>query len=997
MVRTFIITFCIIFNALLCLSQEEHNNKREFRGVWIATVSNIDWPSKPGLSAKKQKQEFIDIINYHKSLGINAVIVQIRPSSDAFYNSPYEPWSYWLTGKQGKKPNPYYDPLEFMIKEAHQGNMEFHAWINPFRASLSENTKTRKSHITRKHPEWILEYAGQKVINPGIPEARAYIIKIINDIVKRYEIDAIHFDDYFYPYPENGEEFPDEKVFKKNNHGFENIEDWRRNNIDMLIKGIHDSIINIKPEVKFGISPFGIWRNKKSDSLGSSTYGLPSYDAIYADSRKWLQNGWIDYIVPQVYWSMENKYASYDTLVNWWNKNAFNRHLYIGHSAYKINDDKDKSWQDLKQIPNQIKLNRALENPKGSVFFSSKVLVNNKGFLADSLKNRYYKYPALLPLMPWKDSIAPEPPMNLKITKNNKGVFIRWDKAGKARDGDQASAYVIYRFTNKSYSPTLASSIAGIVNASVHTFLDTLVRNKDSVTYGVTALDNMHNESPICLKAKAIAKAKIQQATVYIDGAEITRSIQAQVSRKPTRVILEKLPPDIKPSSLRIETEEPIELISYKHSLYQPKPLLTKQEEKNISDSIAYFKILITSINDSLDVYSKKQQFLLENQKITGTNAVSSIEDIKKYNEYFSEQLFILKERKRNLHKRKTLYSTKIRNLENKYKIKDINKEKQYSKIEIAVVSQKDIKGHLNIKYFTDSAAWDPYYHLHYYSDSIPVSLNYYAKVWQNTGEIWKDVKLKLASISKNFSSGQFFKDNSIMYSLHDLRSNKIPENFGEHSLKSSIPPRKRKPTIEPVTIHTSMNKVTLESSASSTHILYKNESLSPGYIYENFPKENLSFMKIAVLDQWNQLGLYPGKMKVFYKDTRVNSFDMSLGFDTLFIPMMKTTAIKTKKEEFEVESMFCLNPFRKKKLLRYALEIKNDKNIPVNIRLKQAVPRSTNKSLQIVPFSEGGMYDKKEHNLYWKFTLQPKEKRIHDYKFILDYPARMEPKILKK
>lgn len=997
MKRIFLIPFFITLLCVHCLSQEEVNLKREFRGVWIATVSNIDWPSKPGLPAEKQKQEFIELLDYHEAMGVNAVIVQIRPASDALYNSNYEPWSYWLTGKQGKKPKPYYDPLEFMIKEAHQRNMEFHAWVNPFRATISENTKTRKNHITRKHPEWILKYAGQKVINPGIPGARAYIINVINDIVRRYDIDAIHFDDYFYPYPENGEVFPDEKDFKKNKTGFDNIDDWRRNNIDILIKGIHDSINTIKPEVKFGISPFGIWRNKKSDSLGSSTLGLPSYDAIYADSRKWLQNGWIDYIVPQIYWSLENKYASYDTLVNWWNKNAFNRHLYIGHSAYKIFDDKDKAWQDLKQIPNQVKLNRSLKNVDGSVFFSSKVLVNNKGFLADSLKNTYYKFPALLPLMPWKDSIPPEPPMNLQTSTSKKGIFIRWDEAGIAADGDKATAYVIYRFTGESYSPTLASSIAGIVNSSVQTFLDTLAFNIDSVTYGVTALDNMHNESIICLKTKAFAKAKIRQATVYIDGAEITRNVQAQVSRKPTRLILEKLPPSIKPSSLRVETKEPVELISYKHSLYRPMPILTKQEEKTILDSIAYFESLITSINDSLEVYSNKQNFLLENQKITGTTAVKSIEDIKSFNEYFSDQLFTIKKKQRNLHKHKNLYLLKINELENKYPTKDINSEKKYSRIEIAVVSSKNVKGNLNIKYFTDSAAWDPFYHLHYSSDSLPVALNYYASVWQKTGENWQDIKLKLASISKDFSQGQFFKDNLARYSLQDLRSGEIQERPGETLIESNISSHNRKQIIEPVSIHTSRNNVNLETSVSPTNILYKKEQLNLHYIYKNLLDEESGLMKTAILDQWDQLGIYPGKMEVFFKETRVNSFDMLLGFDTLFIPIIKTTKIKIKKEEFEAEKKFSVNIFRKKKQLRYTIEIKNDKNVPVNIHFNQPVPSSTHKDLQIGPFLERGIYDKKDQMLHWKFTLQPREKRTLNYKFILNYPIGMEPKILKR
>ncbi|RYE52282.1 MAG: glycoside hydrolase, partial [Sphingobacteriales bacterium] len=256
--------------------------KREFRGVWVATVENIDWPSKPGLTADQQKQELIGILEQHKANGINAIMLQIRPAADAFYSRSREPWSKWLTGKQGLAPAPGYDPLEFAINEAHLRGMELHAWFNPYRASMGASTVFSPDHMTQKRPDLFFTYGGKKQFDPGIPEVRDYIIQVVLDVVKGYDIDGVHFDDYFYPYRIEGQKINDAATYSKYNQGFGNIADWRRNNVNILIKSLNDSIHYHKKHVKFGISPFGIWRNFKEDTLGSRTNGLSNYGELYA-------------------------------------------------------------------------------------------------------------------------------------------------------------------------------------------------------------------------------------------------------------------------------------------------------------------------------------------------------------------------------------------------------------------------------------------------------------------------------------------------------------------------------------------------------------------------------------------------------------------------------------------------------------------------------------------------------------------------------------------
>ncbi len=327
------------------LFSQSDSPKREFRGIWIATVENIDWPSNKYLSTAEQQQEFINIIDQVKKYRLNAVFIQIRPSCDAFYPSEKEPWSEWLTGKQGKKPDPYYDPLKFLIDECHKRGIEIHAWFNPFRSVVNSNiSDISGKHISKTHPSWNINYGKFKWLNPGLPEVRNYVTGIVLEVVRKYNIDGVHFDDYFYPYPIKNKRFPDERTFARYSRGIRNLDMWRRDNIDLFVKQVSDSIRSIKQSCKFGVSPFGIWKNYKSDNSGSATNGSESYSKTYSDSKKWLMEGWVDYLVPQLYWNIGNPNADYKTLAEWWSKNSFGRNIYIGQAIYKIGNEFNNEW-----------------------------------------------------------------------------------------------------------------------------------------------------------------------------------------------------------------------------------------------------------------------------------------------------------------------------------------------------------------------------------------------------------------------------------------------------------------------------------------------------------------------------------------------------------------------------------------------------------------------------------------------------------------------------
>ncbi|MBX3257489.1 MAG: family 10 glycosylhydrolase [Chitinophagaceae bacterium] len=407
---SWILVSCLIS---ICFAQPKY----EFRAAWIATVDHIDWPSRGNYNSDSQKAEFIKILDMHVQNGMNAVVMQIRPAADAFYPSQYEPWSQWLTGKQGKPPAPYYDPLEFMIEEAHKRGLEFHAWCNPYRAEFSiGKSSIAPTHITRVHPEWFLAYGGKRYFDPGNKQAQDFVVKVIRDIVSRYDVDALHFDDYFYPYRIAGKEFPDNKTYAQYGAGMDKNA-WRRSNVDSIIVKLNRAIKEEKSYCRFGISPFGVWRNKSQDSLGSNTSaGQTNYDDLYADILLWLREGYIDYVVPQLYWEHGHRAAPYEVLVDWWANNSFGKHCYIGLGYYK--GGSNTRWKDKNIIPEQIRDARKYATLQGQVYFSSKSFVSNPNGWNDSLRNSYYKYPALIPPMYWIDSAKPTPPVITSISSS---------------------------------------------------------------------------------------------------------------------------------------------------------------------------------------------------------------------------------------------------------------------------------------------------------------------------------------------------------------------------------------------------------------------------------------------------------------------------------------------------------------------------------------------------------------------------------------------------
>lgn len=474
--------------------------KREFRAAWIATVENIDWPSRKALSTEAQQREFRDMLDLHQQTGMNAAIVQIRAAADAFYAKSPEPWSEWLTGQQGLAPNPFYDPLEFMIREAHSRGIEFHAWFNLDRASYSRSSALVPTHISYQQPGWVYEYGGRKLFNLGLPDVRAYIAGIVANVVRNYDVDGIHFDDYFYPYGISGQVIQDGQAYAKYGQGMSK-DNWRRSNVDALIVQIRDSIRTSKPYVKFGISPFGIWRNLRDDPNGSATYGgLTSYDHLYADSRKWVREGWIDYIVPQVYFSTNFWKVPFQTLVDWWLVNCPNRHVYVGHGAYRLAHPtrNEPSWGDPTQMPEQMRYVRKQPKLAGSVFFSGSTFKANPYNFRDSLQAGPYRYPALIPTMPWIDSIPPLAPRDLKVAATKEGVELFWQQPEPAADSGVARSYVIYRFEGGRTRIQLNDprAILSILIGELSTrFVDKTADSKRKYVYVVTAVDRLSNES----------------------------------------------------------------------------------------------------------------------------------------------------------------------------------------------------------------------------------------------------------------------------------------------------------------------------------------------------------------------------------------------------------------------------------------------------------------------------------------------------------------------
>ena len=386
--------------------------KREFRGAWIQIING----QFQGMSRHQMQANLTNQLNVLQACGINTIMFQVRGEADALYESPYEPWSRFLTGKQGQTPSPYWDPLAWMIEECHKRNMELHAWINPFRAKTKGTTELAVTHPYVQNPERFFSYGDLLIFDPGLPENHDYICMIAEDIVKRYDVDGLHIDDYFYPYPEAGRQIPDDVTFKLYSNGYKNRNDWRRYNVNCFIEKLSTTIHRAKPWVKFGVSPFGIYHNEKNGGniIGSKTNGLQNYDDLYADIIYWINQGWVDYNVPQIYWEIGHKAADYDELIRWWSRYAGNRPLVIGQDVERTVKAADLQRPGQNQMAEKFRLQRQLPNVVGSCLWYSAAVVRNEGGYASQLAYNYHATPALQPLMPFLDDKAPKKVKKLK-------------------------------------------------------------------------------------------------------------------------------------------------------------------------------------------------------------------------------------------------------------------------------------------------------------------------------------------------------------------------------------------------------------------------------------------------------------------------------------------------------------------------------------------------------------------------------------------------------
>jgi uncharacterized lipoprotein YddW (UPF0748 family) len=464
----------------------------------VATVDNIDWPTKGNYNADSQRAEYIKLLDMHRRNGMNAVVVQVRPAADAIYPSPYEPWSEWLTGRQGMPPAPYYDPLAIMVTEAHKRGMEFHAWCNPYRAEFKiGKSSIAPTHITKLHPEWFLTYGDKRYFDPGNKEVQQFVVQVIRDIVRRYPVDAIHFDDYFYPYRIPGKEFPDDASYAKYGKGMSR-DDWRRSNVDSVIVMLGRAIREENPSCRFGISPFGVWRNKDKDPDGSATRaGQTNYDDLYADILLWLKNGWIDYVAPQLYWEFGFSVVPYEELLDWWSKHTYGRHCYIGLGIYRAGSN--AAWKDKTQLPRMIQALRNTPNIQGAIYFSSKSFESNPNGWSDSLRNHYYKYPALVPSMDWMPAVTVNPPQFklINTVSNTRSVELYEQPASLP-----VKTFVVYGVdsvnaeTAKNDPKRILMTIPCINGAAS---LSLPIGGSNYKVIGVSAVDEENNESELTL------------------------------------------------------------------------------------------------------------------------------------------------------------------------------------------------------------------------------------------------------------------------------------------------------------------------------------------------------------------------------------------------------------------------------------------------------------------------------------------------------------------
>ncbi|NEO26593.1 MAG: family 10 glycosylhydrolase, partial [Kamptonema sp. SIO4C4] len=410
------------------------SHRREFRGVWLTSVWNVNFPSQKGLDRDAQQQELRKMLDLAQALNLNAVIWQVRPQGDTLYASAREPWSSWLMGRQGKPPTPYYDPLEFFIAECHKRNLEAHAWINLYRAATNrDNDQNIPPHFDALYPDAVHDYGKERWMDPGLELAQNHTYEIVLDIVQRYDIDGLHIDDYFYPYPVQGEEFPDQATYQayQENGGTLSLGDWRRENINTIIRRLGEGIRAAKPHVKFGVSPFGIYRPGQPDGIN----GLDQYNTLYADPKQWLAEGWVDYLAPQLYWKIDQKQQSYPVLLQWWTEqNPHNLHLYVGNNLVRLTNN----FWEVEEYQKQVEISRSFSEQQslGNIFYHIKPLLENWSEIQQTFR-QLYPQPALVPVMAYKGGQPPAVPQTVKVVGNE----LLWE----AKDASEVRCWTLYR------------------------------------------------------------------------------------------------------------------------------------------------------------------------------------------------------------------------------------------------------------------------------------------------------------------------------------------------------------------------------------------------------------------------------------------------------------------------------------------------------------------------------------------------------------------------
>lgn len=489
---------------------------RQLRGMWVASVGNMDWPMAQGLSAAQQKKQFTTLLDLAQGLHLNAIVSQVRPAADTFWPSKLEPWSQYLTGVQGRSPG--YDPLQFQIAQTHARGMEFHAWINPFRVSTqSKLSALSKGHPARKHPDWVYEFNGGLYYNPGIPAVRAHVSAVVMEIVAHYDIDAIHFDDYFYPYPVDGKKVADAKAHAAHGKGA-SLGSWRRANIDAFVKGMGEQIHRKKPAVKFGISPFGIWRNRSSDRNGSKTGGTESYSANYADTRKWVKSGWVDYIAPQLYWANGDRAADYATLAAWWADvvKGTKVSLYIGQAAYKVSGGE---FRKAGELAAHVAQDAKIPQITGELLFSAQDVKRDPKGAIGTLRSGAFALPALPPVNRARGGRAPVAPAGVRAAAQGSAVKVSWT-------GGNATWFAIWRTKGRAVTAADtadARNLVAVVHSTgrgVNAFSDR--HPAKGGQYAVTGYDRLWNQSglgsPTAAKRRAAAAGGARDGGTTMSG-----------------------------------------------------------------------------------------------------------------------------------------------------------------------------------------------------------------------------------------------------------------------------------------------------------------------------------------------------------------------------------------------------------------------------------------------------------------------------------------------